>query len=306
MKWAKQGRVFCPDNNFDWMRTHAAGPVAEHIEADRFRIYFGCRDSANRTSIGQLELDITQPHQILNLSPTPVLAPGALGLFDDSGTSTGCLVRNGASRYLYYLGWNLGVTVPWRNTIGLAISPDGESRFEKFSRAPVVDRNETDPFSISYPWVMRDAGRWRMWYGSNLDWGADQAEMAHVIKYAESDDGIHWRRDGVIAIGHKSPGEYAIAKPCVLKDSALYRMWYSHRGPAYRIGYAESDDGIRWRRMDEHAGISVSASGWDSESIQYAFVFRHRERLYMLYNGNGYGKTGFGLAICTSEGDELR
>jgi hypothetical protein len=214
----------------------------------------------------------------------------------------GCIVRNGSSRYLYYLGWNLGVTVPWRNAIGLAISPDGDSRFEKVSRAPVVDRNETDPFSISYPWVMHEGGRWRMWYGSNLDWGAGvQADMAFVVKYGESDDGVHWRRDGVIAIGHNSPGEYAIARPCVLKDEARYRMWYSHRGPAYRIGYAESDDGIRWGRMDEDVGIDVSASGWDCESIEYAYVFRHRQRLYMLYNGNGYGKTGFGLAICTSE-----
>jgi hypothetical protein len=150
---------------------------------------------------------------------------------------------------------------------------------------------------------MHDGGRWRMWYGSNLDWGAEQTDMAHVIKYAESDDGIHWRRDGIIAIGPKSPDEYAIAKPCVLKDGALYRMWYSYRGRAYRIGYAESDDGVRWKRKDADAGIDVSATGWDSESIQYAHVFRYGERLYMLYNGNGYGKTGFGLAICMSEGE---
>jgi predicted GH43/DUF377 family glycosyl hydrolase len=298
MKWIKQGRVFCPDGNFDWMRSHAAGPLAEHMEGDRFRVYFGCRDAANRTSIGQLELDITRPDRVLDLSPTPVVAPGARGLFDDSGVSTGCLVRNGSVRFLYYLGWNLGVTVPWRNTIGLAVSRAGETGFEKFSRAPLLDRAEADPFSISYPWVMHDGGRWRMWYGSNLSWGAKAEDMGHVIKYAESDDGILWRRDGKVAIGARSPGEYAIAKPCVVKDGALYRMWYSNRGVAYRIGYAESDDGMAWRRMDEEVGIDVSASGWDSESIQYAHVFRHREHLYMLYNGNGYGKTGFGLAIC--------
>jgi len=298
MQWTKLGRIFCPDNNYDWMRTHAAGPIAEHLHGDRFRIYFGCRDAGNRTSIGFVEVDITQPERILVLSDRPVVSPGAAGLFDDSGTSTGCLVAHGSARYLYYLGWNLGVTVPWRNTIGLAISAGPDAPFEKYSPAPLLDRSSVDPFSISYPWVMHDDGRWRMWYGSNLSWGKEAADMAHVIKYAESDDGIHWRRDGVVAIAAKSAEEYAIAKPCVLKEDRLYRMWYSHRGEKYRIGYAESDDGIVWRRKDELVGIDVSADGWDSEAIQYAHVFRHRGALYMLYNGNGYGKTGFGLAVC--------
>lgn len=298
MKWTKIGRIFCPDNNFSWMRTHAAGPVAEHIEGDRFRIYFGCRDSENRSSIGFLDIDITRTDQILQLSGEPVVAPGKPGLFDDSGTSMGCLVQVGSTRYLYYLGWNLGVTVPWRNSIGLAISSGHDTAFKKVSRAPIVDRSEIDPFSISYPWVMHDGGKWRMWYGSNLDWGPDQADMAHVIKYAESPDGIHWHRKGTIAIDLKSPAEYGIAKPCVIQDGSLYRMWYSYRGKEpYRVGYAESTDGVAWTRMDDKAGIDVSAKGWDNESIQYAHVFRHRDRWYMLYNGNGYGKTGFGLAI---------
>jgi predicted GH43/DUF377 family glycosyl hydrolase len=297
VKWTKQGRIFCPDGNFDWMQTHAAGPLAEHLGDDRYRVYFGCRDAVNRTSIGFVELDITRPDRILRVSTEPVVGPGAAGLFDDSGASTGCLVRNGASRYLYYLGWNLGVTVPWRNTIGLAVAEGANGPFTKYSRAPLLDRSEADPFSISYPWVLHDEGRWRMWYGSNKSWGKEAETMAHVIKYAESDDGVHWRRDGRIAIDSTSPGEYAIAKPCVVRDGALYRMWYSHRGPAYRIGYAESADGLRWQRKDEEAGIEVSPGEWDGESIQYACVFRHRSRMYMLYNGNHYGKTGFGLAI---------
>ncbi len=82
-------------------------------------------------------------------------------------------------------------------------------------------------------------------------------------------------------------------------------MWYSFRAQpgidTYRIGYAESMDGLSWRRMDESAGIDVSSSGWDSEMICYPKVFRHKERYYMLYNGNGYGKTGFGLAVLEND-----
>ena len=55
--------------------------------------------------------------------------------------------------------------------------------------------------------------------------------------------------------------------------------------------------GKDWIRLDEQAGIDVSESGWDSEMIEYAYVFLHKDKTYMIYNGNEYGTSGFGLAI---------
>jgi hypothetical protein len=297
MKWTKLGRVFCPDGQFEWMRSHAANPVAEHRAGDVFRIHFSTRDAQNRSRIGYVEIDLREPQRILSLSQAPVLEPGALGLFDDSGVSLACLTNVRGQRYLYYLGWNLGVTVPWRNAIGLAISPGFDAPFTKVSLAPVLDRGHEDPYSLSYPYVLQDGALFRMIYGSNLSWGAKQEDMAHLLKYAESDDGIHWRRDGQVAIGFKDPAEYALSRPCIQKDASGYKAWFSYRGPAYRIGYAESDDCKRWTRRDELAGIDVSPSGWDSESIEYPHLFQHAGKTYMVYNGNRYGLTGFGLAV---------
>jgi hypothetical protein len=208
----------------------------------------------------------------------------------------GCLARAGEKTYLYYVGWNLGVTVPWRNSIGLAVRGSAGGAFRKFSAAPIIDRCGVDPYSLSYPWVLKEGGRWRMWYGSNLTWGPTEAHMTHAIKTAVSDDGVDWRRDGGVAVGPRG-SEIALARPCVLRDRGLYRMWYSRRGKSYRIGYAESRDGRSWRRKDESAGIAPSSSGWDSRAVEYPFVFDHRGARYMLYNGDGYGKTGFGLAV---------
>jgi hypothetical protein len=120
--------------------------------------------------------------------------------------------------------------------------------------------------------------------------------MRHLIKYAESDDGIHWERNNNVAIDLSGPDEYTICKPCIKKDGRVYRMWFCARGKAYRIYCAESDDGIVWRRLANPA-IDASESGWDSEMVEYPFVFDHRGDRYMLYAGNGYGKTGFGLAV---------
>lgn len=77
-------------------------------------------------------------------------------------------------------------------------------------------------------------------------------------------------------------------------------MWYSTaRLPLhpYRIGYAESDDGKRWTRIDEAVGFDVSPEGFDSEMICYPHVVQHENRLYMFYNGNGFGREGIGLAV---------
>lgn len=302
MRWRKLGRVFSPDNNQPWMRTHASNPFAEHLGADLFRIYFGTRDEQSRSSIGWMDVDMRRPTEVVRVSDTPVIGPGRTGTFDDSGTSMGWLVTHGARRYLYYLGWNLAVTVPFRNTIGLAISEGPNGEFVRHTEAPVLDRCAEDPLSISYPCVLADGDQWRMWYGSNLRWGPQRSDMAFVLKYAESTDGIHWSRDGKTVMDLDGDHECAISRPCVIREEdGRHRMWYSYRGVTYRIGYAESSDGRRWTRRDELSGLAVSQSGWDSESVEYPFVFDHAGRRYMLYNGNGYGLTGFGIAELEAE-----
>jgi predicted GH43/DUF377 family glycosyl hydrolase len=300
MKWRRLGQVFCPDRIAPWMVSHAANPVAEPLGESLCRVYFSTRDDRKRSSIAWLEVDLRDPTNVLRIAEVPVLSPGRIGAFDDSGASMGCIARVGADRYLYYLGWNLGVTVPWRNSIGLAVSRN-EGGFERVSEAPVLDRGHHDPFSVSYPWVLREDGLWRMWYGSNTNWGEAQKDMAHLVKYAESSDGTVWRRDGRVAIPLKSSEEYAISKPCVVRDASLYRMWYSHRGTQYRIGYAESRDGLSWARLDEKVGIDRSEYGWDSEAICYPCVFDQDGKRFMLFNGNGYGRTGFGIAVLESD-----
>jgi predicted GH43/DUF377 family glycosyl hydrolase len=217
-------------------------------------------------------------------------------MFDDSGASIGCIVKVGDKRYLYYMGWHLTVSVPWQNALGLAVSETQDGPFVRRARFPTVPLDETDPYTISYPWVSNENGKFRMWYGSNIAWGATKAEMRHLIKYAESDDGIHWTRNNHVAIDFSGPEEYAICKPCVVKDGDRYRMWFCARGKAYRIYYAESDDGITWRRQSE-PDLSVSDSGWDSEMVEYPFVFDHKGARYLLYSGNTFGQTGFGLAV---------
>jgi hypothetical protein len=301
MKWRKIKHVFGADNNNEWMVTHGGNPFAEQLTEDVYRVYCTTRDKNNRSFIIYVDVDFADDFKVINVSEKPVISPGEPGLYDDSGAVMGYLLNVNGKKHIYYLAWNLKVTVPWLNTIGLAIQNEATGDFEKFSRVPMMDRSNEDPFTISYPSILFDKGKYRMWYGSNLKWGKIQDDMDHIFKYAESDDAIHWHRTNKIHVGLEHPNEYALSKPFVIKTGDLYQMWYSYRAngdiTTYRIGYAESTDGDTWVRKDDQAGIDVSASGWDSEMICYPFVMDHKGKRYMLYNGNGYGKTGFGVAV---------
>jgi len=208
-------------------------------------------------------------------------------------------VADAQRKYLFYTGWTRGVTVPFYLFAGLAISDDGGRSFRRQSPAPILERNEVDPLLTASPFVLIENGIWRMWYVSAARWRmtAGKPEHDYHIRYAESRNGVDWVRRGIVCIDFAHAGEHAIARPCVIRDGRVYRMWYAWRGTHYRIGYAESADGVVWTRMDDDAGIGVSKDGWDSEMVEYPYVFAHRGRLLMLYNGNGYGKTGCGLAI---------
>jgi hypothetical protein len=297
VEWIKQGLIFEPAGQAPWIGTHAALPVVQPI-GDRHRLFFSSRDGRGRSHVGFTELSLDQPHTVLGFSAGPVIAPGPIGTFDDAGATSSCIVDHDGCLYFYYTGWSLGVSVPFYLNAGLAVSEDGGRSFRKYSPAPLLDRTSVDPYLTASPWVLIENGMWRMWYVSGTEWTDSAAGPRHRyhIKYAESFDGIQWDRRGVVCVDFSSPDEYAFGRPCVVPDAGRYRMWYSYRGPAYRIGYAESGDGIVWTRMDHESGLAVSDTGWDSEMATYPLVLSHRNRLHMLYNGNGYGRSGIGLA----------
>lgn len=298
MHWNKLGLVFAAANHYDWMVSHATNPVAERINnSDKYRVYFSCRNKEQKSSIGFVVFDIRKPLEILEISSSPVVSPGEAGYFDDAGCTMGSIVQTDEATYLYYLGWNLSVSVPWRNSIGLAVRRRGEQDFQKHPHCPILDRNHIDPLTLSYPWVIKDEKKWHMWYGSHLSWGKNKDELIHVLKYADSTDGITWNRHNRALLAPELPDSNAYSRPCVIATESSYRMWYSVRGLEYRVGYAESADGINWVEHQEPGGLTVSAEGWDSKSVEYATVFQHEGQTFMLYNGNGYGASGFGIAV---------
>lgn len=298
-RWLKKGVLFTPRGNSAWMKTHAALPVCER-RGSHYRIYFSSRDAAGRSRIGYFDAAIENGMKITGVGSKPVLETGSAGSFDESGVTSSCVVSRGEKKYLYYTGWTLGRTVPFYFYAGLAVSRDGGKTFQKISPSPVLERNDIDPYLTASPYVLLDNGIWRMWYVSCVKWEIKKRKQKHYyhIKYAESKDGVKWERRGIVCVDFKSKDEYAFSRPCVLKENGLYKMWYSYRGKTYKIGYAESKDGVRWMRKDDEIDMKPSAKrqDWDFEMMAYPCVLNLEGGKVMLYNGNGYGRTGIGFA----------
>jgi hypothetical protein len=300
VRWRKLGRLFCGEGQFPWMQSHASQPFAEPIDGDLYRIYFTSRDKQNRSHVGWLEIDIAHPDRILRLAEMPLLAPGPLGSFDDAGAMMSCVVRQGGTRHIYYTGWSLRATVPYHLAIGLASGPAaGIDADVARLPGPIMDRSPADPLFCASPSVLIEKGLWRMWHMSGIGWPNVHGRVtpSYNLRYAESRNGVDWERTGPVVLDLKS-GEIGFSRPCVVVDNDQYIMWYSVRGVSdrYRLEFASSGDGIKWIRHDD-VGLGPSTDGWDSEMISYPNVFDHKETRYMLYCGNGYGATGFGLAV---------
>jgi hypothetical protein len=306
-KWLKKGLIYRPGGQHSWNRTHASVPTVDATDQKVWRIYFGTRDEMNRNRISYIDVEAGNPINVLYEHDAPVLDLGRLGTFDDCGVMPSWILNHDGKKYLYYIGWTVRSTIPYHNSIGLAVSRDDGCTFERFSEGPLFGETYLEPFFTGTSCVLIEEGVWKNWYLSCTGWTKvdGKAEPRYHIKYAESKDGINWDRRGIIAIDYKSTSEAGIVRSSVLKENDLYRMWYSYRGggdyrtnlnTSYRIGYAESRDGILWTRMDDSVGVDVSLDGWDSEMIEYPHVIIHNGKKYMFYNGNKFGHSGFGYA----------
>lgn len=300
-KWRKLGLLYCPSslNRHPKLLSHAANPLPVHIDENLYRIFFSSRDEKNRSSVGAVDIDIVK-RIVIKEHFAPFFEHGAEHSFFADGISIGNCYSVNNINYMLFMGWQNPIGGHWRGDIGRFIV-EKNLTLSLDSDKPFMACNSVDTISLSYPWVNKNKhGDFDMWYGSTNTWDAGNGEMLHVINYALSVDGHNWSRKG-LAVPFELGVAQAFSRPCVVDGlQGGYEMWFSYRngkGDSYRIGLAVSTDGQSWTLALDKVGIDISSDGWDSEMIEYPFVFDHGGQRYMLYNGNSYGKTGFGLAV---------
>jgi hypothetical protein len=300
MAWKKLGLLFSPQGGHPQLLSHAANPMPILLEGDIFRIFFSGRDSFNRSSVGYVDIDLIQ-RKVVSYLDEPVFTYGKKNSFFSDGVSIGNFYEDNGRLFILFMGWHKPQNSHWRGEIGrLIVNKDWSLTLD--GTGPFIPLDQLDPISLSYPWVHKDgqSGEYQMWYGSTLSWDAGNGDMVHVIKHAKSVDGEGWDKTESV-IPHTLNIAQAFSHPSVLVDEYnTHHMWFSYRGGngmPYRIGYSYKEEGAIWSQPLDEGGIMPSIEGWDSEMVEYPYVFCHKGGRYMLYNGNGFGKTGFGLAI---------
>jgi hypothetical protein len=191
------------------------------------------------------------------------------------------------------------------------LSEDGGLTFRRAFEGPILDRTKDEPHLVVTPHVIIEDGIWKMWYCGGTEWKLVDGvtEPQYLIKYAESKDGIEWVRPNRVLISYRHESE-AIGRPVVVHENGIYKMWYSYRNideyrtnknKSYHTGYAESVDNLNWERKDEESGLDLSETGWDSEMTAYPYIVDYQDKRYLFYNGNGFGRSGFGYAVSEIE-----
>ena len=188
------------------------------------------------------------------------------------------------------------------------MSCDSGETFQRVGNGPVLSASLNEPYLVVDGFVKNYDGLFHMWYIYGTEWTQkdinDEPERTYKIGHATSNDGISWKKDLKQIIPDNIDYECQ-ALPTVIKIKDRYHMYFAYRSTfdfrknssnAYKIGYAYSDDLLHWIRDDENAGISLSEKGWDSQMMSYPHLFECDEQIYMLYNGNEFGKYGFGIA----------
>ncbi|MBM3968046.1 MAG: hypothetical protein FJ308_23765, partial [Planctomycetes bacterium] len=147
MKWKKLGRIFAPDNSIDWMVSHAAVPFLDKMDDGSYWLYFTTRNQNNTSIVARAKL--SPALRVTDICQEPVLSPGRLGMYDENGVTASYGLTLPDKKLMYFVGWNKGISTPFRNAIGVAISTDGGHSYRKLSDGPIVDRSPVDPCFVA-------------------------------------------------------------------------------------------------------------------------------------------------------------
>lgn len=319
MKWRKIGLIFDPTQFTlpNGCEEFAQSPQALVFD-DFVRIYFSTRaiDPVNGKYLSHVAfVDMTKDlRQVIGVSEKQVIPLGGLGCFDEHGIFPMNVVRHGDVVYGYTCGWNRRVSVSVDTAIGLAISRDGGTTFQRFGDGPVLAASVHEPCLVGDGFVAIIEGVFHMWYIFGTGWrrfAPDAApDRTYKIGHATSANGITWVKEEARQIIPDVLGpDESQALPTVIRIGNRYHMFFCYResfdfrttkGRGYRIGHAVSDDLITWQRDDADLSLGGTPGAWDSDMQCYPHVFACDGHVYLLYNGNEFGRHGFGLAVLES------
>jgi len=317
-QWTKQGQIYDPAKHILNGKPGLFAQSPQTLVFDDFiRIYFSTRvvDPLNGkyiSHVAYIDMDKTLQN-ILHTHQQPVIGRGELGCFDEHGIFPFNVVRHNNEVLAYTTGWNRRVSVSVDTAIGLAVSHDAGETFLRHGHGPVMAASQHEPCLVADAFVKVFNDQFHMWYIFGTGWTQYESGAApdrtYKIGYATSADGVNWHRLEAKQIVPDQLGpQESQALPTVAYFNGRYHMFFCFResfdfrkatGRGYRLGYAWSEDMLNWTRDDSQVPPVGNDGEWDSDMQCYPHVFECDGRIYLLYNGNEFGRHGFGVAGLT-------
>ncbi|MGX6649008.1 hypothetical protein ACWCOP_13820 [Maricaulaceae bacterium MS644] len=314
MRWVRRGKIFDPTEHVLPQGCEQFAQSPQTLVFDDFvRIYFSTRaiDQNGKFLSHVAFLDVSKDFRdVIRISNKPVLPLGDLGCFDEHGIFPFNVLRVGDEVWAYTCGWNRRVSVSVDTAIGLAVSRDGGETFSRIGAGPVLAQSLHEPCLVGDGFVKQVGGLFHMWYIFGTGWKSYAADAApdrtYKIGHAVSRDGVAWsKEDGRQIIADRLGPDESQALPTVVQIAGRHHMFFcyrhsfdfrANRNRGYRIGHAWSDDLQTWTRDDQTPHVELESDAWDSDMQCYPHAFECDDRVHLLYNGNEFGRYGFGLA----------
>ena len=296
-RWSKLGLVFAAPGT-PLMRSHAMLPTP-FVLPDRIRVLFASCDADLRGRVFRVDLSRDDPRQIIERDPMPVLDLGAAGAFDADGVNPSQIVARDGKLFLYYIGWQrISPEIPYRLLAGLAVSDDFGCSFQRISASPILPPIEGEELFRTAPHVFRHTKGWGMLYigGAEFFAGAVGKRLpTYSLCHSVSPDGVQWHGHAARPLlqPDRSRGEIGFGRPVV---------WHDEHGPVLMLS-VRTETGYRLVTYDGGcapdrwaAVLEATSEAWDAAMTCFGAPCRVGEVEYLFYNGNQFGRSGFGVA----------
>ncbi len=308
------GQIFNPVDHLLCEGNVGFAQSPQLLEFDDFvRIYFCTRTAESNgmfqshVAYADMKKDLSE---VMAVSRHEVVPPGDLGTFDEHGIFPFNVIRVQNQIWGYTCGWNRRVSVAVDTGVGLVVSNDEGKTFRRLGPGPILGPSLHEPFLVGDAFVIEAEGKFHMWYMFGQRWvresEASDPDRVYKIGYADSQNGIDWNKHEAQPVLPDVMGAYECqALPSVMEYGGAYHMVFCYRhvhnfrtnsSKGYRLGYAKSTDLVTWKRDDDALGLRPDPDDWDGLMQCYPHLCQIEGVPHLLYNGNAFGRDGFGAA----------
>lgn len=311
LKWKNKRHLFDPYSHKLPKNciSHAQSPQAIEL-SDRIRIFFSARsvDDKKKYLSHIMYVDYLKDFsKIIDICSDSCVELGETGSYHEHGIFPISIFKDNDNIYGFITGWSRRYSVSAESAIGIYKTKNQGKKFEPIFNGPIMSSYKNEPFLVADPFIYKHDSIYHMFYIFGDKWinkpKYKTPERVYKIAYASSENLFDWDRRSEFIIKPKLENECQ-ALPSVIKIKDKFVMVFCYRDvfdfreskkKSYKLGYAYSKNLITWTRDDSLIKISKN-NNWDNQMQCYPQFFKLQEKIFLLYNGNNFGKNGFGIA----------